>query len=117
TPTTEHRLRGVLRDGWDGQPPVAVSALLDDRVVGSGYLWSSTHDKLTSAWFGISMHHRPTGGAGSGAGCWTGCAARALDMGRSLVGMSGWEAEATHGFASAHGFEARLTEVIRRQVL
>lgn len=115
-PTTEHRLRCLLRDGWDGEAPVAVSALLDDRVVGSGYLWCSNHDNLTSAWLEVSVHpsYRRRG---IGSQLLERLCNQAREAGRPLVGMSGWDTGPAHGFARAHGFEARLAEVLRRQVL
>lgn len=115
-PATEHRLRSMLRAGWDGEPPTAWSALLDGAVVGSAELWTSNYDNLTSAWFGFGVHpaYRRRG-IGTQLLEWL--FEQALTQGRPLVGFDAWDVEPARAFARVHGFEARSYGILRRQLL
>lgn len=107
------QLRGMLRHGWDGEVPEWWVAVTDEGVVGDASLWASDYDNLTSAWFGLGVH--PTvRRRGVGTALLNHLADRALERGRPLVGIGGWEASASSAWASRHGFEQRAADVQRR---
>lgn len=110
------RLRGMLRHGWDGEPPVYGVGLVGDQVVGGATMWASTRDNLTSAWLDLGVHpeHRRRG-YGSDLVAWLGH--QALARGRTTVGFESWDSSALHAFAAAHGFEQKSVIVGRRMLL
>lgn len=113
-PATVTGMRGMLRAGWDGEPPEMYAGVQSGRVVGSAAIWTSTYDNLTSAWLDVGVHpgHRR---AGLGGRLLTVAHARSLQLGRPLVALSGWASPAATGFATAHGYQFKLTDVVRRQ--
>ena len=115
-PETLTNLRHGLRYGWDGQPNRGFVLLDDDRVLAIGNLWVSTYDNLHFAdvWVGVPPEARRRG-HGSTMLAWLLEEARRL--GRTSAGIGGWDSEATHGFASAHGFAVKARDVNRRQFL
>jgi len=115
-PMTVATLTGMIRHGWDGEPPRCLAARTDGGVVGYADLWTGEWDNTDLAWFGLAVHpdHRRRG-IGSA------LMARLLELtresGRSKVGIDSWDSEAGVGFATAQGFERKSQAINRRQFL
>lgn len=112
-PSTRTSLTGLLRYGWDGEPPEQYVGVLGGRVVGSARLWTSDYDNLDLAWLDIGVHpdHRRRG---HGTALLTAVTDRARELGRASLGIDGWESSATRGFAEGAGFVFGQEEVARR---
>lgn len=110
---TRTSLTGLLRWGWDGEPPEQYAGMLEGHVVGSALLWTSDYDNLDLAWLDIGVHpdHRRRG---HGTALLTAVTERARELGRSTMGIGGWESPATRGFAEGAGFTFGQEEVARR---
>ncbi|WP_256843062.1 GNAT family N-acetyltransferase [Ornithinimicrobium cryptoxanthini] len=112
-PFTRTRLTGMLRYGWDGEPPEQYAGVLEGHVIGSARLWTSDYDNLDLAWFDLGVHpdHRRRG---HGTALLAAVTERARELGRSSTGIGGWESAATRGFAEGAGFTFGQEEVARR---
>lgn len=110
---TRTSLTGLLRCGWDGEPPEQYAGVLDGHVVGSARVWTSDYDNHHLAWLDLGVHpdHRRRG---HGSGLLAAVTGRATEMGRTSLGLSGWESPATRGFAQGAGFTFGQEEVARR---
>ncbi len=113
-PATEANLAGHFRYGWDLEPDTPFLAVVDGTVVGYAALSTSEHDNLHLAWFDVEIHpdHRRRG---HGSAALEALVERARALGRTSVGIAGWEGEATRAFAARHGFELGSVAVNRRQ--
>jgi GNAT superfamily N-acetyltransferase len=109
----EH-LEAELRYGWDGEPDVPYLGTVDGRAVAVGSLNLPERDNVHYAWVSVDVHpdHRRHGYGTAMLEHLLGLARKA---GRSTVGMDGWDSEATHGFATRHGFEKKSQAIMRRQ--
>ena len=110
------RVEARFRVGWDGEPSTPYLATVDGTVVGGGAISISEYDNLHLAWLGVVVHpdHRRQG-YGSAIVAFLEDEARRL--GRTSVGMDGWESDATRGFAAKHGFDKKHQSINRRQHL
>ena len=115
-PATAYREAMSMRYGWDGEPARRFLVVDGDQPVGSAFLSTSEWDNLDLAWLGVVVHpdHRRRGFGGA--------ALAALHeecrrIGRPLVGLDGWESDATLGFAAAEGYEKKSQDINRRQHL
>ncbi len=116
TEVTLLRVEARFRVGWDGEPSVPYLATVDGTVVGGGAISISEYDNLHLAWLGVVVHpeHRRQG-YGSAIVAFLEDEARRL--GRTSVGMDGWESDATRGFAAQRGFDKKHQSINRRQHL
>ena len=115
-PALRDAFDGLLRHGWDGEPPAPYLTTEAGRPVGYGSLEVTERDNRHLAWLGVEIHpdHRRRG---HGSLLLERLVADAEALGRTVVGLDGWESPATSGFAARHGFEPRSREVNRRQHL
>ena len=107
-------LAGHFRYGWDLEPPTPFLAVVDREVVGFASLSTSERDNLHLAWLNVEIHpdHRRQG---HGSAAVEGLIARARELGRTSVGIAGWDGDVTRAFAERHGFELGSVSVNRRQ--
>ena len=107
---------GHLRYGWDLEPPQPFLAVVDRKVVGFASLSTSERDNLHLGWLSVEIHpdHRRRG---HGSAAVEGLIAKARELGRTSVGIAGWDGDATRAFAERHGFELGSVAVNRRQTL
>jgi GNAT superfamily N-acetyltransferase len=115
-PLTVHEYEGHLRHGWDGEPPAAFLATADGETVGAGELEASRYDNLHLAWLQIEVHPDDRR-RGRGSDLFDFLVDRTRAMGRTSVGIDGWDSAAARGFATRHGLALRQYEVNRRQFL
>ncbi|PWN03758.1 GNAT family N-acetyltransferase [Nocardioides silvaticus] len=110
------RSEARFRHGWDGEPAVPFLARVDGRVVASGNISTSEYDNLHLAWLGLAVHpdHRRQG---HGSSVLAFLEDEARRLGRTTVGMGGWESDAVVGFAARHGYEKAHQAINRRQYL
>jgi GNAT superfamily N-acetyltransferase len=115
-PHTARGYAGMLRHGWDGEPPTAYAGRVGGEVVGVLTVDLPMYDNTGSAWLELEVHpaHRRKGYG-------TALLEFGLDVARSndrrTVGSSSWDLPAPAAFAARHGFERKLVEVMRRQVI
>lgn len=107
-----------LRHGWDGEVPRTYLGTLpeDGSVVVVGELEASEWDNHHLAWLGVHVdpaHRR----RGLGSAMLAHLQAEATALGRTSLGLDGWDSESTRGFAERHGYQQRYVEAIRRQHL
>jgi RimJ/RimL family protein N-acetyltransferase len=115
-PLTEVELAGSLRYGWDLEPPVPFLADVDGGVVGYAAYSISRHDNLHLAWLTVEIHpeHRRRG---HGSTALEALVQRVKELGRTSVGLDGWDSEGPRAFAARHGFAQVSVAVNRRQTL
>jgi GNAT superfamily N-acetyltransferase len=115
-PVTVQGHGGWIRHGWDGEPPEAYAAVEGGRVVGLVEVHVSEWDNTHLAWLGGQVH--PVfRGAGRGTALLAFAEARARELGRTSIGIDGWDIESTRRFAGSHDLPVRSTAVNRRQTL
>jgi GNAT superfamily N-acetyltransferase len=110
------RFEGLLRKGWDGEPPVCYLATVDGKAVGQAFVFYSERDNthLGWVWMGVLPEHRRLG-YGSALFAYLQDEVRAA--GRTSIGTDGWESERAVGFAAKHGLEQKSQAIMRRQTL
>lgn len=115
-PRTVRQLRCAMTHGWDGEPGRFWVGLDGGEPVALASIWTSHHDNLDHAWFGVEVHpeHRRRG-HGSAMLAHLEDVARA--EARPKVGIGGWESERTDGFATRHGYRRASQGIQRRQHL
>jgi GNAT superfamily N-acetyltransferase len=115
-PLTRHEAHGRFTYGWDLEPSVPFLAVADGVDVGVGSYSISDYDNRHLAWLSVLVHpeHRRRG---HGSELLEALVEEARKVGRTSVGIDGWESEGTRGFASHHGLDQKAVEVNRRQVL
>jgi RimJ/RimL family protein N-acetyltransferase len=115
-PLTEAELAGSLRYGWDLEPPVPFLADVDGGVVGYAAYSISRHDNLHLAWLTVEVHpdHRRRG---HGSTALEALVQRVKELGRTSVGLDGWDSDGPRAFATRHGFARASVAVNRRQTL
>jgi GNAT superfamily N-acetyltransferase len=115
-PFTERRFSVLVRQGWDGEPPVPYLACADGVPVGTALMFLSERDNRHLAWCWLSVHpdHRRRG---HGSRLLEHVMEQARAAGRTSIGTEGWEAERTTAFAAKHGLERKSQAIMRRQHL
>jgi RimJ/RimL family protein N-acetyltransferase len=110
------RAEARFRVGWDGEPSTPYLARIDGTVVGGGSISISEYDNLHLAWLGVLVHpeHRRQG---HGSAILAFLEDQARGLGRTSVGMDGWESDATRGFAAKQGYDKKHQAIARRQYL
>lgn len=109
---TAHRHAMQMRHSWEGEPGRWFVAYDGDRPVGVGSIHVSDYDNRDLAWFSTQVVPSDRR-RGHGVAILRRLEELAAGMGRSLLGIDGWDGEATRGFAAALGYEARSIAVRR----
>jgi GNAT superfamily N-acetyltransferase len=115
-PWLEPMYEQMLRHGWDGEPPAAYLALVDDHPVGTGLLFTSERDNRHLAWVRVAVHPQCRR-RGYGSVLFGRMVEEAKAAGRTSIGSDGWESERTRSFAQRFGLEVRSSAIQRRQHL
>lgn len=117
-PRTPFGTSGLLRRGWDGDAPLAFLAHDGDGpAVGVLKIWTTEWDNLDLAWLWIVVHpaYRRHG---VGSALLEHAFATTRQLGRTKVGIDGWDAsDGPAAFAARHGFTWASQAVNRRQYL
>jgi GNAT superfamily N-acetyltransferase len=116
-PATVTSVSGMIRRGWDGEPPrFFVARESGGRMVGSLEYWASDWDNTDLAWLWLGVHPDARR-RGVGSDLVRHAVDRARADGRHKLGVEGWESERTAAFARAHGFAWASQAINRRQLL
>lgn len=113
---TPHRHEMEMRHGWDGEVPRCFLVVHEGAVVGATDVNTSDYDNLELAWLHVYVdpaHRRRGHGRAALEAAYEVC----RSMGRTLVGLDGWESPQTLGFAAAVGLERKSRSICRRQHL
>jgi RimJ/RimL family protein N-acetyltransferase len=113
---TRFRQVNYMRHSWEGEPGRWFVAYDGPEPIGTAVLDASHYDNLEMAWFTLQVapsHRR----RGHGAAMLAVLESLALDAGRPLFGMDGWDSEAAVGFAAATGYDRKSAEIRRMQVV
>ncbi len=115
-PRTPHRQRMYMQHSWEGEPGRWFVAYDGTEPVGTAVIDASDYDNLEMAWFTmrVAPRHRRRG---HGADVLAALEGLADKMGRPLLGMDGWDSDATRGFAAAAGYDLKSAEIRRIQVV
>jgi GNAT superfamily N-acetyltransferase len=113
--TLTHAL-GILRDGWDGTPPRCFAMTDAGRTVAAAQLWTFEWDNPQLAWLWLAVHP-DVRRRGHGSALLARLLEEARAMGRTSIGIDGWESEQVKGFAARHGFVLKSQGINRRQHL
>ncbi len=110
------RAEARFRVGWDGEPSTPYLARVHGVVVGGGAISVSNYDNLHLAWVAVVVHpdHRRQG---YGSAILAFVEDEARRMGRTSIGIDGWECDATRGFTAKHGYDKKHQAIARRQYL
>jgi GNAT superfamily N-acetyltransferase len=116
-PDTPVSYAGAIRYGWDGEvPETYVGRTADGRAVGLLEIHTSEWDNTNLAWLRVIV--RPDlRRQGHGSALLEFGMTRAGELGRHSIGGDGLDLPHIVGFARAHGFERRASEINRRQYL
>jgi GNAT superfamily N-acetyltransferase len=115
-PATLRGEEGNFRYGWDGEVDVPYVGVVDGEAVAVGRIGTSEHDNLHLAWLGVQVDPARRR-RGHGTAMLEAMVEAARALGRTSIGIDGWDAEATRGFAARHGLEAKSAAIQRRQYL
>ena len=113
---TASRQAAYMRHSWEGEPGRWFVAYDGERPVGTASIDASDYDNLEMAW--LSVRIAPDRRRrGHGRAVLEQVESLAGEMGRSLLGINGWDTPATRGFAAATGYQRKSAEIRRRQVV
>jgi GNAT superfamily N-acetyltransferase len=115
-PFTVDQYALMLRHGWDGEPPEVHGAWDQGRLVGIVELHTSEWDNTHLAWAEVLVHPDARG-AGRGSELLAFAEARAKELGRTSIGLNGWDNEETLRFAARHDLPRKSSAIKRRQTL
>jgi GNAT superfamily N-acetyltransferase len=113
-PTTPEQYALRLRHGWDGEVPETHAAWERDRLVGLVAVETSEWDNTHLAWLEVRVHPDARG-VGHGSELLGFAEARARDLGRTSIGIAGWDSPETLGFAGKHALPRKSSAIRRRQ--
>jgi RimJ/RimL family protein N-acetyltransferase len=115
-PCTTYRQAMYMRHSWEGEPGRWFVAYDGNKPVGTASIDTSDYDNVEMAWLTVRVapEHRRRG---HGRAIQHGLEPLTLEMGRPLLGIDGWDTEATHGFAASLGFVRKSAEIRRLQVV
>jgi GNAT superfamily N-acetyltransferase len=115
-PWLPERFDVMLRQGWDGEPPVPYLASVDGQPVAGALVFLSERDNTHLAWLWMVVHpdHRRRG---YGSRFFERLTAEVEAMGRTSIGCDGWENDRTEAFAAKFGLERKSQAIMRRQHL
>lgn len=113
---TAYRQAMYMRHSWEGEPGRWFVAYDGGRPIGAGAIDVSDYDNRDLAWFSVlvapSCRRR-----GHGVAILRRLETLAAEMGRTLLGIDGWDDASTRGFAAAAGYEHRSSSVRRLLLL
>ena len=115
-PTTVDEYTLMLRHGWDGEVPETYAAWDDGRLVGVTAVHTSEWDNRHLAW-GEVLVHPDVRGAGRGSEMLAFAENRARELGRTSIGLDGWDTDDTKRFAAKHDLPRKGAAIKRRQTL
>ena len=115
-PFTATGYASMRRYGWDGEAPETHAAWERDRLAGVVALHTSEWDNTHLAWLEVLVHP-DLRGAGRGSEILTFAENRARELGRTSIGLDGWDSTETHRFAAKHDVPRKGSAIKRRQVL
>lgn len=115
-PMTVEEYTLMRRHGWDGEVPETYAAWEDDRLVGVTAVHTSEWDNKHLAW-GELLVHPDLRGAGRGSELLAFAENRARELGRTSIGLDGWDGQETNRFAAKHGLPRKGSAIKRRQTL
>jgi RimJ/RimL family protein N-acetyltransferase len=115
-PRTPYRQRMYMKHSWEGEPGRWFVVYDGGEPVGTAVIDASDYDNLEMAWFTmrVAPRHRRRG---HGTVILSVLEGLADDMGRPLVGMDGWDSDATRGFAATSGYDLKSAEIRRIQLV
>jgi GNAT superfamily N-acetyltransferase len=106
----------MIEHGWDGEAPEMFGAWEGDRLVGVASLQASEWDNRHLAWLHVDVHP-DLRGEGRGSRMLEHLVTRTRELGRTSIGMEGWESPSTARFAARHQMPRRGSAIRRRQRL
>ncbi len=114
-PDTVKNAEDRFRHGWDGEVEAPYVGLADGVPVAVGRVATTDYDNLHLAWVGVQVHgdHRRRG---HGSAMLDVLVDEVKARGRTSIGIDGWDADNTRGFAARHGFEPKSAAIQRRQL-
>jgi RimJ/RimL family protein N-acetyltransferase len=115
-PRTAYRQAKFMRHSWEGEPGRWFIGYDGGAPVAVASMDASDYDNLEMAWVELAVdpaHRR----RGLGLTLLTGVEERAVEMGRPLVLLDGWDAPAMHALAAARGYQRKSAEIRRVQVV
>ncbi len=113
-PRTLYRQQMYMRHSWEGEPGRWFVAYDGRTPVGTAVVDASHYDNLEMAW--LTMRVAPAyRRRGLGTALLASLEAITTEMDRPLVGMDGWDSEATAAFAAARGYAQKAVAVRRIQ--
>ena len=113
-PRSPYRQRMYMVHSWEGEPGRWFVAYDGREPVGTAVIDASDYDNLEMAWFTLRVapgHRR----RGHGTAMLQALEGLADAMGRPLLGMDGWDSDATRGFAASAGYDLKSAEIRRIQ--
>jgi GNAT superfamily N-acetyltransferase len=115
-PSTLRGAEGRFRHGWDGEVETPFLGLVDGSPVAVGRLAASEYDNLHLAWLGVQVHpeHRRRS---HGSELLEALVAETRALGRTSIGLDGWESDPTRAFAERHDLEEKSVSIQRRQLV
>ena len=115
-PTTPAGYAGQIRHGWDGEPPRPFAAREGNALVGLVELAVSEWDNTHLAWAGVTVHPDARR-RGHGSRLLEFAKEQARSLGRTSLGIDGWDIEPANAFAERHGLPRKGAAINRRQVV
>ncbi|MBW8751260.1 MAG: GNAT family N-acetyltransferase [Propionibacteriales bacterium] len=115
-PRSAYRQAMYMRHSWEGEPGRWFLAYDGAQPVGTASIDASDYDNLEMAWFSVRVdpaYRR----LGHGTAILRALESHAAAMGRPLLGVDGWDSEASRGFAVAAGYDLKSAEIRRVQVV
>jgi len=113
-PRSPYRQRMSMLHSWEGEPGRWFVGYDGREPVGTAVIDASDYDNLEMAWFTLRVapdHRR----RGHGTAMLQALEGLADGMGRPLLGMDGWDSDATRGFAASAGYDLKSAEIRRIQ--
>jgi len=115
-PFTVADYTGMRRYDWDGEAPETHAAWEHDRLVGLVAVYTSEWDNRHVAWLEVLVHP-DVRGSGRGSELLAFAESRAKELGRTSVGLFGWDNPETLRFTRKHGLPRKGSAIKRRQTL
>ena len=115
-PYTVTDYASMRRYGWDGEVPETYGVWEHDRLAGVVAVHIGEWDNTHLAWLEVLVHP-DLRGAGRGSEMLAFAEGRARDLGRTSIGLDGWDSAESRRFAAKHDLPPKGSAIKRRQVL
>jgi RimJ/RimL family protein N-acetyltransferase len=115
-PRTAYRQAMFMRHSWDGEPGRWFVGYDGGSPVAVASLDTSNYDNLEMAWVELAVDPARRR-KGHGAAMLACLEEKALEMGRPLVLLDGWDSPGLQALAETRGYERKSAEIRRLQVL